>query len=246
MEDDKLPFTEHLDELRKRLVICIIAIGIGFAIAYPFAEQIFLFLSQPLLAIMPEDNSFIFTSLTEGFFTYLKLAFFAGMFIACPVILYQIWGFVAPGLYATEKRYVFPFVIFSSIFFLSGAAFGYYAVFPLAFKFFLGYDTEYVRMLPSIKLYLSFSCKFLLAFGIVFEMPIFIFFLARMGIVNHQQLSRNRKYVVVVGFIIAAFLTPPDIVSQVLMAVPLLCLYEISILVARFFGKKKEGEEENK
>ena len=244
MGDEKLPLTEHLVELRKRIVICIAAVGIGFSISYLFSEKLFFILSRPLIVLLPEGNSFIFTNITEAFFTYLKLSFFAGIFIASPVILYEIWCFVAPGLYDREKRYLFPFVFFSSIFFLGGTSFGYFFVFPIAFKFFLGFNSEYIRMLPSIKEYLSFSCKFLLAFGIVFELPVFILFLSKLGIVNEKQLRSNRKFVIVIVFIIAAFLTPPDVVSQVLMAVPLIGLYEISIGVAKIFGKKMEKEEE--
>jgi len=244
MGDEKLPLTKHLEELRNRIIICIAAVGIGFSISYLFSEKLFLILSRPLNVLLPEGNSFIFTNITEAFFTYLKLSFFAGIFIACPVILYEIWCFVVPGLYDTEKRYLFPFVFFSSIFFIGGTSFGYFVVFPLAFKFFIGFNSEYIRMLPSIKEYLSFSCKFLLAFGIVFELPVFILFLSKLGIVNEKQLRSSRKFIIVIVFIIAAFLTPPDVVSQVLMAIPLIGLYEISIVVARIFGKKKEEEKE--
>jgi len=246
MEDSKLPLTDHLEELRKRIITCLIAVGIGFVISYFFAEQLFLILAHPLSDILPEDNSFIFTGITEGFFTYLKLAFFAGIFLSAPVILHQIWCFVAPGLYNNEKKYVVPFVMLSTIFFIGGTMFGYFAVFPIAFKFFLGYNTDQIRMLPSIREYLSFSFKFLLAFGIVFELPIFVLFLSKLGIVNEQQLRTNRKFVIIAIFIVAAFLTPPDVISQVLMAVPLLFLYELSIIIARVFGKKRvedEGDE---
>ena len=238
MGDEKLPITAHLEELRKRLIVCIIAVGIGFALSYAFSEQIFIILSQPLTDILPEENHFIFTSVTEGFFTYLKLAIFAGLLLASPVIFYQIWSFVAPGLYNKEKRLAFPFVFLSTLFFAGGTTFGYFIVFPLAFKFFIGYNSQYIKMLPSLNEYLTFSCKFLLAFGIIFELPIFILFLAKIGIINERQLRANRKYVMIAVFILAAFLTPPDVVSQVLMAVPLIILYEIGIIVAKLFGKK--------
>ena len=243
MGDEKLPLTNHLDELRKRIIICVAAVGIGFAISYIFSEKLFLILSRPLIVLLPEGNSFIFTNITEAFFTYLKLSFFAGIFISSPVILYEIWCFVTPGLYDREKSYLFPFVFLSSLFFIGGALFGYFAVFPIAFKFFLGFNTEHIRMLPSIKEYLSFSCKFLLAFGIVFELPVFILFLSKLGIVNEKQLRSNRKFVIIIVFIVAAFLTPPDVVSQVLMAIPLIGLYEISIVISKIFGKKKQEEE---
>ena len=239
MQEEKLPFTEHLGELRKRFIVCLAAVGIGFVISYAFSEQIFLLLSNPLIKAMPEGSSFIFTGVTEAFFTYMKLAFFAGIFVASPVIIYQIWAFVAPGLYDKERRNILPFVLLAVIFFIGGTAFAYYVVFPSAFKFFLTYNTQYVKIMPSIGEYLSFSCLFLLGFGVVFEMPVFIVCLARLGIINHAQLSKNRKYVILLIFFVSAILTPsPDVISQLLMAAPLLVLYEISIMVARMFEKK--------
>jgi sec-independent protein translocase protein TatC len=242
MDEDKIPLTAHLEELRKRLIACLIAVAIGFSVSYYFSEQIFFILARPLQELLPENNSFIFTNVTEAFFTYFKLAIFSGIFLAFPFILYQTWCFIAPGLYQQEKRYAVPFVILSTFFFLGGTSFGYFVVFPLAFKFFMGYNTEYLKLLPSIKEYSSFSCKFLLAFGIVFEMPVFILFLSKMGIVTAQQLRANRRIVIVCVFIAAAFLTPPDVVSQVLMAGPLILLFEISIITAQLFGKKKEED----
>lgn len=244
MQEEKLPFTEHLGELRKRLIVCLAAVGIGFVISYAFSEQIFLLLSNPLIKAMPEGSSFIFTGVTEAFFTYMKLAFFAGIFVASPVIIYQIWAFVAPGLYDKERRNIMPFVLLAVIFFIGGTAFAYYVVFPSAFKFFLTYNTQYVKIMPSIGEYLSFSCLFLLGFGVVFEMPVFIVCLARLGIINHAQLSKNRKYVILLIFLVSAILTPsPDAISQLLMAAPLLVLYEISIVVARMFEKKPTADD---
>ena len=246
MEDGQLPFTEHLDELRKRLVIIAIAVGIGFLASYGFSEQLYMLLAMPIKAVMQEDNSFIFTSLTEAFFTYLKLALFSGIILASPVILYQIWAFVAPGLYRKEKKYALPFVILSTFFFLTGVMFCFLVVFPIACKFFAGFaESGIIEMKLKMSDYLSFSCKFMLAFGAVFEMPIFILFLSRMGIVTHIQLKQNRKYVLILAFVVSAILTPPDIVSQVLMAVPLILLYELSIVIAKIFGKKREKLDEN-
>jgi sec-independent protein translocase protein TatC len=246
MEDETLPFTEHLEELRKRLIICAVAIGVGFLASYGFSEQLYMLLAMPIKAVMQDDNSFIFTSLTEAFFTYLKLAFFSGIILASPVILYQIWAFVAPGLYKNEKKYALPFVILSTFFFLAGVLFCFLVVFPIACKFFAGFaESGIIEMKLKMSDYLSFSCKFMLAFGAVFELPIFILFLSRMGIVTHTQLKQNRKYVLILAFVVGALLTPPDIVSQVLMAVPLLMLYEISIIIAKVFGKKRENPEEN-
>ena len=238
MADDKLPFTSHLDELRSRLIICIVAVVVGFVISYFFSEQLFDILVKPLQKELPPDSLLIFTALPEAFFVYLKLSFFAGIFLSTPVILWEIWGFVAPGLYDQEKTYIFPFVIFSTILFIIGILFCYFIVFPFAFKFFMGYSSDLIKALPSVKEYLSFSCKLLLAFGIIFELPIFILFLAKLGIVNEKMLRAQRKFAILGIFCVAAILTPPDIVSQILMALPLMALYEISIYVAKLFGKK--------
>lgn len=244
MADEKITFTSHLEELRKRIIICISAVAVGFLASYFFSEQIFTILVKPLKEELPPDSLLIFTGLPEAFLVYLKLAFFTALFLSSPVILWQVWCFIAPGLYDREKKYVYPFVIFSTLFFVAGVSFGYFIVFPLAFKFFMGYSTELIKPLPSVKEYLSFSCKMLLAFGIVFELPLFVLFLAKIGVVNERMLRSQRKFAILGIFIAAAVLTPPDVVSQILMAFPLIILYEISILVTKFFGKKAEGEEE--
>ena len=245
MADEKAPFTSHLEELRRRLIICAIAVAVGFLGSYFFSEQIFNVLVKPLREELPPDSLLIYTGLPEAFFVYLKLSFFAGIFLASPVILWEIWCFVAPGLYDKEKTYVYPFVILSTLFFVTGILFGYFIVFPIAFKFFIGYSSDLIRPLPSVKEYLSFSCKMLLAFGTIFELPLFVLFLAKIGLVNDQMLRNKRKFAILGIFATAAILTPPDVVSQVLMALPLLVLYEISIFVAKLFGGKsdEEGEE---
>ena len=244
MAEEKSPFTSHLDELRKRIIICIVAVAVGFFGSYFFAEQIFDILIKPLQAELPPDSMFIFTGLPEAFFVYLKLSLFGGILLASPVLLWEVWCFVAPGLYDQEKKYVYPFVIFSTLLFATGVSFGYFVVFPIAFKFFMGYSSEIIKPLPSIKEYLNFSCKLLFAFGVVFELPLFTLFLAKIGLVNEKMLRSKRKFAILGIFAVAAILTPPDVVSQILMAIPLLVLYEISILVAKYFGKK-EDEEEN-
>lgn len=243
MADDKIPFTSHLEELRKRIIICLIAVAAGFLLSYGFAEDIFALLTKPLKEELPEESWLIFTGLAEAFIVYLKLSFFASLIISSPVILWEIWCFVAPGLYDHEKKYVFPFVISASILFFTGVAFCYFIVFPFSFKFFMSYSTETLRPLPAMKEYLSFAFQILLAFGIIFELPVFILFLAKLGIVTDRMLRRQRKFAIVIVFIVAAVLTPPDIFSQCLMAVPLLILYEISVFVAKVFGKKvAEGD----
>ncbi|UCG39278.1 MAG: twin-arginine translocase subunit TatC [bacterium] len=239
MADKKLPFTVHLEELRRRLIVCIVAVLVGFLVCYAFKERIFQFVSIPLVASLPPDNSWmIFTGVTEAFFTYLKVSFLAGFFLSLPVIFYQLWSFIAPGLYSKEKRLVVPFVIFSTLFFVTGASFGYFVVFPFGFQFLLGFATDTIRPFPSLKEYLSFATKLLLAFGMVFELPLISFFLSKAGILTHQTLARNRRYFIVLAFIASAALTPPDVATQLLMAGPLLVLFEISVLVARIFGRK--------
>ncbi|MCK5009963.1 MAG: twin-arginine translocase subunit TatC, partial [Deltaproteobacteria bacterium] len=218
--------------------------AVGFFGSYFFAEQIFDILIKPLQAELPPDSMFIFTGLPEAFFVYLKLSLFGGILLASPVLLWEVWCFVAPGLYDQEKKYVYPFVIFSTVLFATGVSFGYFVVFPIAFKFFMGYSSEIIKPLPSIKEYLNFSCKLLFAFGVVFELPLFTLFLAKIGLVNEKMLRSKRKFAILGIFAVAAILTPPDVVSQILMAIPLLVLYEISILVAKYFGKKEEEEEE--
>ena len=194
---------------------------------------------RPLLSVMPPDEKLIYTGLPEAFFTYLKVAFLAGLFLAVPVIVYQLWMFIAPGLYDREKRFVLPIVFLSSVFFLGGALFGYFVVFPFGFKFFMGFASDAIKPLPSVKEYLSFSSKLLFAFGVVFELPLFVTFLAKLGIVDVPFLKAKRKYAILLFFVFAAILTPPDVITQVLMAGPLILLYEVSIFGARIFGKKK-------
>ncbi|HEX15935.1 MAG TPA: twin-arginine translocase subunit TatC [Deltaproteobacteria bacterium] len=244
MEEDKKPFLEHLEELRQRLIRCLIAVGVAFVICYIFSKEIFALLTIPLREALPEGSSMIFTNLPEAFFTYLKLSFFSGIFLAFPYILYQAWLFVAPGLYAHEKRYLLPFLIFATFFFVAGAAFGYFVVFPYGFRFFLGFSTDFIRPAPKVKEYLSFSLTLLLAFGVVFELPVFIFFLSRMGVVDHRMLARNRRYAILIIFIAAAIFTPPDVITQLMMAAPLLVLYELSVWVAKVFGRKRPVEDE--
>jgi sec-independent protein translocase protein TatC len=244
LEDEKIPFTDHLEELRKRLITSFIAIGVGAVISFAFKERLFNILVHPLIKVMEEGDTLIFTGLPEAFFTYLKVALLAGIMLASPIVIYEFWMFVAPGLYRKERRLIGPIVLLSSFFFVGGALFGYFVVFPWGFKFFLGFATETIRPLPSMKEYFAFSAKLLLAFGLVFEMPLVITFLAKLGIVSVDFLKKNRKYAILLFFVGAAILTPPDVVTQVMMALPLMVLYEISIIGARIFGKKKVQADE--
>jgi len=244
MVDQKLPFTTHLEELRKRLIVCCAAVGVGFLICYGFKDQIFHFIAIPLIASLPNDNSWmIFTGVTEAFFTYLKVSFLAAIFLSLPVIFYQLWAFISPGLYSKERKVIFPFVIFSTLFFVTGAAFGYFVVFPFGFKFLLGFATDTIRPFPSVREYLSFATKLLMAFGLIFELPLITFFLSRTGLITYRTLTRNRRYFIVIAFVGAAALTPPDVVTQLLMAGPLLILFELSVAVARIFGQKPLTDE---
>ncbi len=243
-EDEKIPFTAHLEELRRRIITSFVAVGIGFVLSYGFKETLFQILTRPLIAVMSSSDKLIFTGLPEAFFTYLKVSLLSGILLATPVILHQFWMFVVPGLYDKERRLVFPIVSLSSVFFVGGALFGYFVVFPLGFKFFMGFATDRIQALPSMREYLSFSSKLLLAFGLAFELPIVLTFLARFGIVSADLLKKNRKYALLLFFVGAAILTPPDVVTQILMAFPLMGLYELSILGAMIFGKKAPEEQQ--
>lgn len=241
--DEKQPFLSHLEELRKRLITSATAVGIGFAVCYFFSERIFLVLIDPLKAVMPEGDHLIFTSLPEMFLTYLKVALVTGILVTAPFLFYQLWLFIAPGLYKREKSLVIPFVLTSTVLFVGGALFGYFIVFPFGFEFFIGFSNEYIKALPSVKQYFGFALKLLFAFGVVFELPVIIFFLAKLGLVTPEFLKQKRKYAMLLTFVAAAILTPPDVITQCMMAGPLIILYEIGILVSRFARKKDLNEE---
>lgn len=245
-EDGTMPLTAHLEELRWRIVKALIAITIGFGICYFFSDRIFEILTEPLVGIGDEHLQLIGTGVTEAFFTRLKVSLIAAVFLASPALFYQAWGFVAPGLVDTERRLAIPFVLAATVFFISGATFCYFLVFPVGYAFFL---QEYanIGVAPQIRIseYLSFAARMLLAFGATFELPVVTFFLARLGLVTHRMLVSGTRYAIVVIFIVAAVLTPgPDVASQMLMAGPLLLLYVLSIGVAYVFGRAKPAETE--
>jgi sec-independent protein translocase protein TatC len=244
-EDEKLPFTAHLEELRSRLIKSFIAIGAGFGLCYGFKETLFEILLYPLLRVMPQGGSLIFTGLPEAFFTYLKVSFLAGIILASPVLLYQFWMFVAPGLYQKERRVLGPIIAITSFFFIGGALFGYFVVFPSGFKFLLSFGADYIRTLPSMSEYLNFSTKLLFIFGLVFELPVVLTSLARIGIVSVTYLKRNRKYAVILAFVVGAFLTP-DVVSMILMAIPLMVLYEIGIFGAKIVSRRRAAASDSR
>jgi sec-independent protein translocase protein TatC len=243
MEEKRLPLSGHLEELRNRSIKCFIAAFGGFLISYAFKAKVFAFLLRPLKQALPPGSNVIYTRLPEAFFTYLMVAVYTGLLIVSPFIIYQIWVFVAPGLYKKEQKYVIPFVIYSSFFFLAGAAFGYFIVFPVAFKFLLGFGGDLIKPFPSAREYLSFTVKLLLAFGLIFEFPVVALLLSRLGIITHSFLSSQRRYAIIIFFIISAIITPPDVVSQLLMVVPLVFLYELSIILVKLFGGRRREEE---
>ena len=247
-DDRPMGLMDHLSELRGRLVRCCLAVMVGFIACWAVVDPIFDALVAPLLSVLPDGSHAIYTTLPEGFFTRMHIAFVAGVFVSSPTIFYQVWAFIAPGLYEEEKRSIIPVAVMSAFFFISGGAFCYFVVFPNAFAFFMSYATDTIVAMPKISDYLSFVLKLILAFGLVFEMPLFAFFLARMGIITAELMRRVRRYAILAIFIVAAILSPPDVVSQLLMAAPMLVLYEVSIFVAAGFGKKtaKEDESEEK
>jgi len=238
--EEKMPLTAHLEEFRKRLIRILIGISIGFGACWYWRELLFKIITKPLSDVLPKSSYMIYTGLPEAFFIYMKIALFGSLILTSPFTLYQIWRFVSPGLYKAEKKYVVPFVISSSILFIGGVLFGYYIALPPAFAFFVEFSSDFLKPMISFREYLSLILKFLLSFGLCFEMPVFIFFLAKVGIVNARMLSKQRRYAILIIFIAAAILTPsPDALSQIIMAIPLMFLYEISIFVARFAGRKR-------
>lgn len=250
-EENQMPLLSHLGELRTRLTRIVIMVLIGFVGFYGISETAYSYLAEPLTRFLPEGSTLIYTSPQGAFFTYLKVALMLSILGTSPYSFYQIWAFIAPGLYKEEQRAVLPLAFFSAFFFLAGAAFCYFTVFPIAFKFFMGFTSDMIRPMISIEEYLSFALKLIIAFGLVFEMPLFAYFLARLRLLTPQAMRRNRKYAVLLIFIVAAILTPPDVFSQTMMAMPMLILYEISIYIAKAANKtadknKKKEEHDTK
>lgn len=244
IDDTRAPMLDHLIELRRRLMWCIGALLVAFGICFYFADRIFGFLVRPLTEAFGEGKGrLVYTKLYEAFFVEVKVALFAAFFIAFPIIANQLWAFVAPGLYAKEKKAFLPFLIATPVLFTLGAALAYYVVMPTAFHFFLSFEGTSggldVEALPSTESYLSLVMQFILAFGISFLMPVLLMLLNRAGIVTREQLVGMRRYMIVVAFIVAAVFTPPDVVSQLMLAIPLLMLYELT-LVAIWFTDRRE------
>ena len=250
VDQSRAPLMDHLVELRRRLIWSAVALLVCFGGCFYFADRIFAFLAQPLVeAFGPGQGKLVYTKLYEAFFVEVRVAFFAAFFLAFPIIANQIWAFVAPGLYSKEKRAFLPFLIATPVLFLTGGALAYYVVMPTAFTFFLGYQGDIggieQQALPSIGEYLSLVMHFILAFGIAFLLPVLLMLLERAGIVTREQLVRGRRYAILVAFIIAAVATPPDILSQFMLAVPLILLYELS-LIAIWFTERRRARDAGK
>ena len=244
IDETRAPLMDHLIELRRRLIWSFVALGAAFALCLNFAEPIFAFLLQPLLKA--GQGKLIYTDIFEAFFVNLKVAFFSALMLSFPVLATQLWRFVAPGLYANEKKAFLPFLLLTPLLFTGGAALAYYAAMPIALHFLLGFEGNVggveQEALPAIGNYLSFVTRFLFGFGVAFLLPILLMLLERAGIVTRDQLKRGRRYAIVGAFAIAAVLTPPDVLSQFLLAVPLMLLYEFA-LIAIWFTERRRGRE---
>ena len=245
-DQPEMPLIEHLLELRNRLLKMVLAVVVCFAFIYPFANELYLWLSEPIRSLLPVGQSMIATDVTSPFFAPLKLALVLAVFAAIPVILYQLWSFIAPGLYAHEKKIAFPLLFSSVLLFYLGAAFAYYVVFPLVFGFFTSVGPESIVELPDITSYLNFVLKMFFAFGVAFEIPIATILLIITGITTPDDLAAKRPYVVVGCFVIGMLLTPPDIISQTLLALPMWILFEVGILFGRLMKRKVVGTSEEK
>jgi sec-independent protein translocase protein TatC len=247
INDKPMPLLEHLIELRRRLLWSSVAFMLCFFVCYRFSSSIYFFLAQPLAHIMTakgEQPHLIYTALYEAFFTYLKVAFFGATFLSFPVVATQIWMFVAPGLYRSERRAFAPFLIATPVLFIAGAALAYYFVFPFAWRFFLSFETPggqdvlQIQLQAKVSEYLSLVMKLIMAFGIAFQLPVLLTLCAKVGLVSSRGLKKYRRYAYVGCFVVAAILTPPDVITQTGLALPLIALYEISILSARMVEAK--------
>lgn len=246
IDDSKAPLLDHLIELRSRLMKCVWALVICGAVCFYFSDKLFAFLVQPLREAFGEgEGRLVYTKLYEAFFVQVKIAIFGAFCLSFPIIANQLWAFVAPGLYAKEKKALLPFLIATPLLFTTGAALAYYVVMPTAFHFFLGFQGSSgglaVEALPSTDAYLTLVMQFILAFGISFLMPVLLMLLNRAGMVSRAQLIGLRRYMIVAAFIVAAVLTPPDVVSQLMLAIPLILLYEITIIAIWFTDRRQAG-----
>lgn len=246
-DDASMPLTAHLEELRSRLIRCSAAVLAAFLLCYAAADRLIAFMTAPLLRLEASGLTVIGTGVAEAFFAKLKVAFVAALFVSLPVLLWHAWKFVAPGLYGHERRYAKGFVGFGTVCFLLGAAFCYVVIFDVGYRFFLEqYQQLDVRPAIRVSEYLSFSARLMLAFGVVFELPVAGVFLARVGLIDHRMMMRRFPYAFLGIVVLGAVLTPPDVVSQVLLALPLTALYGLTIVLVYFVGRRKEEEAEEK
>ena len=236
-------FLSHLIELRSRLVRSAVAIVVVFLALSPFMKEIFDLLSEPMMAALPAGSKLLATGVITPFMVPLKVTLFSAFIIALPYVLWQVWAFVAPGLYRHEKKLAAPLIVSSILMFIAGMSYCYFVVFKLIFRFIANFAPVSVAVSPDIEAYFSFVMGMFIAFGLTFEVPIVVVLLARFGIANVEKLKQVRPYVIVGAFIVAAIFTPPDVVSQLLLAIPLVVLYELGIVLARFFGKPKSADE---
>ena len=244
MSEAQETFISHLIELRDRVLRALMAVGIAFLPCFFFARELYTLLAKPLLAKLPAGGQMIATDVTGAFFVPMKVAMMVAFLIALPFVLYQLWAFVAPGLYQHEKKLAIPLITTSTLLFFVGMAFAYFAVFPMVFKFVVGFTPEGVAMMTDINNYLSFVLGMFFAFGVTFETPIAVIILVRMGIVSVEKLREIRPYIIVAAFVLGAIFTPPDVVSQFMLAVPLWILYEVGIVLAAMMGKAKTTDEQ--
>lgn len=233
----------HIAELRKRLGYIIITVIVMFVISFYFYEPILEWMMKPLKAVLPEQASMIATGVPEAFFTALKVSFFTAFIISLPMIFWQLWLFVAPGLYANEKKFIVPFTFFATLMFVMGAAFAYYIVVPFGFEFLVNFGNTLVNVAPKINEYVGFFTKLMIGFGLSFELPVITFFLATIGLVTDESLKGFFKYAVIFIFIISAILTPPDVITQMLMSGPMILLYGVSIWIAKMINPEKPAPE---
>lgn len=247
IEKSRAPLIYHLEEFRARLWKACCALVLGFGVSYYFSEQIYAFLVQPLANSYSDNGQrhLIYTNLAEAFITYVHLSFFAGFFLAFPVIAYQFYMFLAPGMYKTERNVIKPYLVISPVLFFLGAALAYYYIFPLAWKFFLSFESHKpggvpIQLEARVSEYLSLVMQVIMAFGLAFQLPVILTLLARVGLVNSVKLAKGRKYALLVIVIVAAFLTPPDMLSQIGLSIPLYLLYELSIIACRHIEKGKK------
>ncbi|MDK4688625.1 twin-arginine translocase subunit TatC [Kingella negevensis] len=241
-DENAQPLIEHLLELRRRLVWILLGIALCFVAIVPFAQQLYAFVAKPLMMVLPANTSMIATDVVAPFFVPIKVALMAAFLVSLPHSLYQVWAFVAPALYQNEKRLIAPLILSSVMLFAVGMAFCYFLVFPLVFKFFAGMTPLGVSMATDIDKYLSFVLGMFVAFGVTFEIPVIVVLLYRMGVISFAQLTAARPYVIVASFVIAAVVTPPDVLSQVMLAVPMLLLYEAGLLVCRMVRPRNSTE----